>query len=443
MRLKVLSSLLALGFATAAVAQGQPSPFTFTLKGFVSATMFMQDNSMGVTNAGGGAGNADGQQALFAAQPNRTVDKLIFGGDVRQTRLNFAVKGPEVLGGATPTGVVEIDFFGIMGPGNYGESNVINRLRLAYVETAWANDVLRVGQFHNLIIGFIPASAAHLAFPFAYGAGLIGWRNPGVTYLHKMKTSGGLNVELGAQVNRNSWNDAAPVIPAPVGGVPNYGQNVVNSSAQAGFPQLQARVMISQGTNVSPFPLYPVADWLFFAAVHYDQKDLTGAGAVAGVNQKDKLSTYAVQAGFKSNQLQNVTLAVNGWFGQNTGNLLGQIVQIGPNAQSAAGQSLVNVSSYGAWGQAGYAFGSNWSLWGFAGFEHPDWLKAPQAYGAGARVRNVNTAAMLSYRDGPWLFGLEWLHSFTTFGTYVPASNTTTTNSLNANQYLGTVDYFF
>ncbi|HYQ81344.1 MAG TPA: hypothetical protein VEP68_07575, partial [Anaeromyxobacteraceae bacterium] len=223
-----------------------------------------------------------------------------------------------------------------------------------------------------------------------------------------------------------------------------FGGQQVNSSGEAGFPQLEARVMISQGTNVSPFPLYPVADWLFFAAVHYDQKDLTGAGAVNGLNQKDKLSTYAIQAGYKSNQITNLTLAVNGWFGQNTGNLLGNIVQIGPVAQSAAGQNLINVSSYGVWAQAGWAFGGGpWSLWGFGGFEHPDWLKAPQAFGNGARVRNVNTAAMLTYRDGPWLFGLEWMHSFTTFGTYVPANNTTVTNSVNANQYLATVDYFF
>lgn len=431
MRLKVLSSLLALVFATAAVAQDK-SPFTFTLKGFVSGSLFMQDSNMGVTNGGAAAGNATGQLTIFSAQPQRTTDKIIFGGDVRQTRLNFAVKGPEVLGGATPTGVVEIDFFGVLGPGNYGDENPINRLRLAYVETAWANDVLRVGQFHNLIIGFIPASVAHIAFPFGYGSGLIGWRAPGVTYLHRMK-SGELNMEVGAQINRNSWNDAAGS---------TFGAQNVNSLGEAGFPQLEAKFSISSGKAASPFPLYPVGDWFAFIAAHYDQKDLTGAGVVATPTQKDALTTYAVQGGAKLNMIPNLTLAFNGFFGQNTGNLLGNIVQIGPTAPATAPAELIDVSSYGLWGQAGYAFG-NWSAWGFLGFEHPDWKKAPQAFGAGARVRNVNSQLMLAYRDGPWLFGVEWIHSFTTFGTYVAATDSTTTNTTNANQYIGTVDFFF
>ena len=446
MRLKVLSSLLALGIATAAVAQ-QPSPFTFTFKGFVGASVFVQDASMGITPVGNN--NQTGQIPVFAgnnAWNQAAADKLMFGGDVRQTRLNFSVKGPTIGTDWTPNGVVELDWSGGFGSAPFGDENLLPRIRLAYVELSSGQHNIKVGQFHNLIIGFIPASAAHIAFPFAYAAGLIGWRSPGITYTYKTTTSSGMNVEVGAQINRNSWYDLT------ASGTP------VSQGEASGLPQVQARLMVSQGKNTSPFPLYPVADWLAFIAAHYDVKDLTNVAAVPPPGVKDKLTTYAIQAGVKSNQIQNVTLAVNGWFGANTGNLLGNVIQIGPVAPSALNQDLPSVTSYGAWGQAGFAFGGPWSLWGMLGFEHPsDWANAVWAYqtaaGAGnaARVRNVNGAAMLAWRDGPVLFGLEWLHSFTTYG-YDPTAavfpiptkpTTVATYSRNANQVMLTADYFF
>lgn len=60
-------------------------------------------------------GLGEAQKGMFALTypGNAKVDRMNWVGDVRQTRLNFSVKGPTVLGGATPTGVVEIDFFGM------------------------------------------------------------------------------------------------------------------------------------------------------------------------------------------------------------------------------------------------------------------------------------------------------------------------------------------
>src|ERR1035437_5610858 len=78
-----------------------PPAFEFALHGFVSGSLFMQDSPTGINS---------GQDALWASGRYDT-DKLVLGGDVRQTRLNFSVKGPQVLGGATPKGVVEADFF--------------------------------------------------------------------------------------------------------------------------------------------------------------------------------------------------------------------------------------------------------------------------------------------------------------------------------------------
>jgi hypothetical protein len=435
MRVKLLSSLLALGIATAAVAQDKPA-FTFTFKGFVSASVFAQDASMGVTYVGNA--NQVGQIPWFAANAVWPTDKLIFGGDVRQTRMNFAVKGPTVFGDWTPNGVVELDWAGGAGGAPYGDENLLPRLRLAYVELASGSHNIKVGQWHNLIIGFIPASAAHIAFPFAYSAGLIGWRSPGVTYTYKTSTSSGLNVELGLQLNRNSWND----ITAPI-----------SLGEASGLPQIEARVMVTSGKNVSAWPLYPVADWLAFLAFHYDQKDLTGPGASAAPGVEDKLTTFAIQGGVKNNSIPGLTVAQNGWYGQNAGSLVGHMQQVGPVAPSAANVALASVSGFGLWGQLGYDLGAKFSVWGFMGVDSPDWEDAAWAFGGttagtAARVRNVNTAAMLAWRDGPVVIGLEWLHSFTTYGYGTPPAagqppDRVTTFARNANQYMLTADYFF
>ncbi|HZY03672.1 MAG TPA: hypothetical protein VFF02_09230 [Anaeromyxobacteraceae bacterium] len=444
MRLKVLSSLLALGMATAAVAQAPAPPaFTFALHGFVSGTVGVQDAPM----------NGEAGLSLFAQQypGNAKVDRVFWVGDVRQTRLNFSVKGPTVLGGATPTGVVEIDFFGMQGPGAFGDESVIPRIRLGYVETNWGNDVLRVGQFHDLIITQIPASAAHIAFPFAYAAGLVGWRSPGVTYYHKMKLEQ-TNLELAAQIARNSWATDNPcAVAAPVPGTCYAGSVNANSLGEAwGLPQIELKVTVSGGTNASPWPLYPVGNWLAYLGFHYDQKDLSGAGAVAPPTAKDKLTTYILQGGFKTDMIQNLTIAANGWWGQNAGAKLGHIVQFDygtvapPVPPSTTG--FADLKGYGAWGQVGWSPIPHWSAWGFMGFDLvSDWAKSVQTggpLGNNSRLRNVNSAIMIAYRDGPWVGAFEWLHSFTTYAT-VAAGALTGTYTANGNQGLFTVDYFF
>ncbi len=437
MRLKVLSSLLALGIATAAVAQDKPA-FTFTFTGFVSGTVGVQDSPMFL---------GEGQISLLALRypGNAKVDRIVFLGDVRQTRLNFAVAGPKVLGGATPKGVVEIDFFGAQGPGAFGDESVIPRIRLGYVETNWGNDILRVGQFHDLIITQIPASAAHIGFPFAYMAGLVGWRSPGITYYHKLKLEA-VNLELGVQIARNSWATDAKNAYDPTS------TNWVNANSLGeawGLPQLQAKVTVSSGASTSPWPLYPAADWLAYLGFHYDQKDLSNAGAVATPpNTKDALTTYILQGGLKLNlpAISMVTIAANGWYGQNAGAKFGHMLQMAYTAP-ANPATFRDLKGFGAWGQVGVAIpGSNFSVWGFGGFDLvSDWAQAVQTggpLGNNARLRNVNSAVMIAYRDGPWVGALEALHSFTTQAT-VAAGVLTGTFSSNANQVLATVDYFF
>ena len=117
-RIKALFSLAALGFAGLALAQAtaqnvvveekktetvtvvvketpKPPAFVFELHGFISTTGFFQDAHFGV---------GDGAHATASCPRRRQAydaDKPVFGFDIRQTRLNFSVRGPEIMGGAT------------------------------------------------------------------------------------------------------------------------------------------------------------------------------------------------------------------------------------------------------------------------------------------------------------------------------------------------------
>src|SRR5207249_11332652 len=79
---------------------------TLTISGFVSATMF---NDRGLFSSFG-----QGQNAEIAAAPANQpgVNRGIFDGDVRNTRLNFTFNAPPVLGKWAPRATIEGDFFG-------------------------------------------------------------------------------------------------------------------------------------------------------------------------------------------------------------------------------------------------------------------------------------------------------------------------------------------
>ena len=182
------------------------SPFQFTLKGTVAGTLFMQDVPY-LTGQGGAA----------LLGPNRLpVDGWFMGGDIRQTRLSFNIRGPEVIG-AIPTASVEFEMYGgnqvttvpaltanlpvrdAMGVPNgtsvtvpvvsssaQGDESVLPRLRTAYIELNWDNgtNLIRVGQYHDLLLAMVSASGAHPA-TLGYGGGQLGWRAPGTMYSHK------------------------------------------------------------------------------------------------------------------------------------------------------------------------------------------------------------------------------------------------------------------
>lgn len=411
MRIKALFSLAVLGFASLAFAQTtvveekksetvtvvvketpKPPAFVFELHGFISTTGYFQDQLF--------AANGGGQSALFITgatgaagtgySPGApwTADKPVFGFDIRQTRLNFSVRGPEVLGGAVPKAVAEFDLFGsseFAGTGNFGDVSVLPRIRVAYVELNWGQGkhILQIGQQNMLTIGVIPQSLSHIAFPATYTAGTVGWRQPGLWGWHTFGDD--LKFEFAWSVQKAGWANT----------VLHEG---LNDGVSSGLPAFEARGTLKFGK------VFDV--WV---SGHWQTVDTNGPGLVAGVNQNSDLQTVLGTFGFKGN-LGPVALAGSAWYGKNTGPLLGNILQFTPTANLTA--TRVDIFGWGAWAQAGANLTKNLSAWVTYGVDHPVYADILQA--GLTRLRNQNMVAMLRYQDGGFAFGAEWLYTRTT-----------------------------
>lgn len=395
------------------------SPFQFSFRGTVALTLYAQDTPV-IT--GNGVGALAGPLPMLG-------DSWHMGGDIRQTRFSLNVRGPELLG-ATPSASVELEMAGgnqiytvpaapsvvvvrdaagnPVGTGTapgfsssaQGDESLLPRLRTAYVEFNWngGENVLRAGQYHNLLLAMVSASGAHPA-TLGYGAGQLGWRAPGLTYSHKFRFTPDVSLDTAVQVNRNSWNDNAPVC------LPNMAPPAMNclpagvSLGEAGLPQVEARVLLSGPLTESPWPHYAPSLWQFHMIGHWDRKDLSGVNAIAPAGVRDSLTTYAFEMGGKY-KLGPVLAAVNGWYGQNTGGLFGNIFQI-------QAPDRPDVRGFGVWGQLGVSIVNGFSVWAFAGVDRPN---RSDALAAGfSRLSNLQLALMLAYVNGPLMATLEWL----------------------------------
>ena len=421
-----------------------PSLFQFTLKGTVAVTLFGQDVPFATGN---------GAAALLG--PVRTpIDGWVIGGDVRQTRLSFNVRGPELFG-AVPTANVEVEMFGgqqittvpapsatvtvrdamgnVIGTGTtagftssaQGDESLLPRLRTAYIELNWdaGTNLIRAGQYHNLLLAMVSASGAHPA-TLGYGAGQLGWRSPGITYQHRFRFGNDVNLDAALQVNRNSWTDNVPICPATA--TPPMTNCLPSgvSLGEAGLPQVQTRLLLSGGLKESPFPHYAPTLWQLHVVGHWDQKDLSGVASVAPAGMRDVMTTYAIEAGGKL-RIGPVQLAANGWYGQNTGSLFGNLFQMQAPDKG-------DVTGFGVWGQLGLSLTKNFSLWGFAGIDRPN---RNEAIAANFRsLQNIQLNGMIAYVDGPAVITLEWFNVSTL--NYVAGAAATATTPAGPAQQL-------
>jgi hypothetical protein len=417
--------------------------------------MYLQDTAFA-----SGQGNA----AIFGPTDLKT-DRWHLGGDVRQSQFELSIAGPPVLGGATPTGVAEFDLLGghqisnVPAPtsvvtvrdamGNpvgtgavsnggisspQGDESVLPRLRLAFAELRWGpgTHILRVGQQHNLLILMIPASASHVGVPLGYGAGQLGWRTPGVTYLHRMDVGADTKLGLHLQINRNSWIDNFPIC-GPGMGPPAAGANCLPAGVSLGeasaLPQLEGRLLLSSGKAPSPWPFYAPNVWMIYLVGHWDQKDLSGVGATATPPARDNMHTAIGAVGAKVS-LGPFLVAANGWYGKNAGGVYGHVIQMQV-------PSAPDVTGFGAWGQLGFSATKELSFWAFGGIDKSNEAQAKAA--SFTRLQNVQVAGQIAYKEGPYAVTLELVHIWTK--NYAAANGTTTT--LEGNQPSLTAIYFF
>ncbi len=412
MRKTLVAALLVCFAASARAEEAKPSPFTFALHGFVSMSAYMQDNVVGPS---------EGQQSLYATTPRLNGDRTSLGFDVRQSRSNFSVKGPQVFAGATPSAVLELDFMQGFGAGNFGNVSLLNRMRLAYSELNWGNHRLAFGQMNDLTFAQAPYSLSHIAFPLGFETGNVGWRRPGIWGYHTMPIED-MKLEFAWMIGRSQWADAATAI-----GTSTYNAPANISDAEASsLPAIEGRLTLTS------------KNFTIWGAGHWNRVDLNGVGTVGG----NKVDVTAGAGGLKI-AFEPITLAGCGFYGKNTGPLVGNLFQFQGGAATAtapAAAAFHDVSAWGFWAQAGLNFTKELSLWAFYGMQKPKQDEAKTA--EFARLQNNVANVFLQYRDGGYAIAAEWINFKTKTATYASGAFVSSEN-FKTNQYMLTANYFF
>jgi hypothetical protein len=421
---KLTAFLAALLLGTTAMAQtaAPAAPtWTFALHGFVSMSAAYQTGSFALS---------EGQQSLSSNTVLNAVDKNSLTFDVRQSRFNFSVKGPQVLGGATPSGVLEIDFFQGFGAGNYGNVSLLNRMRVAYSELNWGAGRLQLGQQNDLIFAMAPTSLSHIGFPLGYFTGNIGWRRPGVFGYYTVNASSDLKFEVAGEVGRSQWADAAATIGAGATAQPGG----ITQGEASGGPAVEARVSVAYSKYLTAF-----------VATHWQQADISGynnGGAVGALGTKNQLNTAAYNGGLKLTlPLPNdmgVVVQGTGFTGKNLAPLIANFAafNFGNNADP-------DVTTTGWWAQAGLNLTKEFSLWGFYGMQSIDKADFTRAFAVGNFYENATTNVLAMYRDGGYGLSAEWINFQTKQATAISGTSITANRTAKSDQYMLTANYFF
>jgi hypothetical protein len=372
--LVVVASVLLLATAASAQTVTMGKDMSLTIKGFISATAFAQNQNFTFGN---------GQNAEWPAGAECQVDCWFGGADVRNTRLTLVFGGPKVVGDFKVGATVEMDFFGgNNGVGAFSGQQPNPRLRLAYADLTNGSTTIRVGQQWSPIFGNVAVSLSHIAFPLGYGsAGDIGWRFPGISIIQALtEKDSAVKASVTGAILSGTWN--GPDCTAATNNCNNW-----DTAGNASWPQFELRFDVGGKMGES-------SSWSTYIAGHIDQKDLSGAGASTA---NDKLTGSAVEIGAKF-QFGPVMIQGNGYTGHSIGNQFGMITQFG------------RIQGQGGWGQIGIDFTKNWGLFGFFGIDNPKDSDVLAALGNAGRLKNIQWAGMIRWKAGPYAVGFEYIH---------------------------------
>ena len=376
-----------------------PAPPTFTsapgisvaFHGFIDATAFSQTKSFTFGN---------GQNAEY---PIPGSSGTLSGVDVRNTRFLFDLTGAQVAGDWTGGAHLEMDFFGgDNGTGGYSVEQPLPRLRQGYMvlSNPTTGSTIKIGQQWDLMFPLedLPDSLSHIAFPLGYGAGVIGWRFPGIVWLQDLNhgSTGPLwQFDLGAF--EGTWDGPGSNI--------NY-----LSAGNAGFrPQVEAKVEVAQK-----------GDWLLFAAAHYSEIDLAGVGGTEPTPIKRTFSSDAYELGGAWTPGSWVLKAVL-YAGQGIGEIFGDLSQFG------------DIKDTGGYAQLGYKFTPNWSANFIYATSMPNERDVVNWLGNGSTglLKSRQPAANVQYTIGPFASSLEYIHDILDTTTNGTNRSTTSGNQVN------------
>jgi len=414
-----IASTLALAVSANTARAADESPFKFEFHGFVVGSLYYQDQVFA---------NQQGQGLLLAAPspankapssapavPNATKSGSLLGGDVRQSRLAFSLTGPkEAFLGGTPRAYFEFDLFGLIGAGGFGTEQNIPRIRAAIAEVRWGATTFQAGQQNQLLVAQTPPTIAHVPQAITFGAGTIGWRTPGVRVMHTIPMDG-FKLELGGEIVENNWNNTVQAVNATQSTPASV--SLGNAST---LPQVQGRAKLDGKAG-------DVA-WMVYLVGAYHQVNLEGFGASAAPTTingvvKKSIDGYAIEGGGKLT-FAPVTLALNAYMGQATGNLLGDIAQYG------------DISSFAGWASLSVDATKELSIHAIFGTDRPE-AKDVRAWG-GTRLENTAYGGMIRYMEGGYAVGVEGYQ----FDTKYSTGATTSVNNKGL-QIIGSAGYFF
>ncbi len=423
---------LALVAPAARAADETPNPWKFEFHGFVTASMYYQDQVFA---------NGQGQGLWLAAPTPSNLAKCrvsgSFGcaagtatksgsdvsGDVRNSRFSFSMAGPKVFDGAAqPRAYLEFDFFGLNGAGSFGTEQPIPRLRVGYAELKFGNSNLQVGQQNQLVVQQIPGSISHIANPVTYQAGTIGWRTPGVRFTQVVPVDD-MKLTFAAEAVKNKWvGDAAvagtgnPTTPAQIG-----------LGEASGLPMFQGMARVDgKGGDLS---------YMAYLVGVYHTVALDGFGASVALpvpaGTKKTIDSTVVEVGGKIT-FAPISLAGNFYTGNATGNMLGSMLVFG------------DIKDTGYWASLSGGLTKEFSVTLTYGANKPDeadmrkWASITAIPSATTRLKNSMVGGMIKYQDGGYALALEGYHLTTTY-----ANSATTTTDTAALQVIATAGYFF
>ncbi len=346
---------------------------TIKLKGFVSFTTFLQDQSFKFGN---------GQNAEWANPPEHVTNKWFNGFDVRNTRLTLVFNGHKKKDQKWKFGgVMEVDFFGgHVGSSLFAAQMPMLRLRLAYMDLIHDNIRIRFGQAWTPMFGNVPVSLSHIAFPLGYGsAGFVGWRFPGIyTYWGLNDKDSPVKIRMDFAVFAGSWNG------------PGSNTDFLNGG-NFGSPQTELKFN------------FIAKKWSIYVVGHFDKKNL----APVNVDNKNlKLTGLAAEVGAKYHS-GGFLFQGNIYTGKNIGQQFGAITQVQ--------DTTLDLHSTGGWFQVGYVFAKKVGFYAFYGTEKVNHKDALAAF-SDPRTKHSLYDFMLKYNLRKAAIGIEWLHSSLTYG---------------------------